>query len=130
MNVSVTSGNDSVNFSQTIFFDEENLQTFTIPDLLAAIVGQTQTQNKHKIHMFVPGVVAGGHGAGGRHQHAADLLHPAAAGPHLPGPAGGAGLLPLHRQHGHHQLHPHQHPAHRYPRLPCHVPPPPPRPLQ
>ena len=38
MNVSVTSGNDSVNFSQTIFFDEENLQTFTIPDLLAAIV--------------------------------------------------------------------------------------------
>ena len=38
MNVSVTSGNDSVNFSQTISFDDENLKIFTNPDLLVAKV--------------------------------------------------------------------------------------------
>ena len=38
MNVSVTSGNDSVNFSQIIFFEDENLKIFTNPDLLAATV--------------------------------------------------------------------------------------------
>ena len=38
MNVSVTSGNDNANFSQTIYFFDENLNVFTNPDLLARTV--------------------------------------------------------------------------------------------
>ena len=48
MNVSVTSGNDSVNFSQTISFDDENLKIFTNPDLLVAKV-QYKAKIKSKI---------------------------------------------------------------------------------
>ena len=38
MNVSVTSGNDSTHFSQTFYFCDDNLRTFTNPNVLIAKV--------------------------------------------------------------------------------------------
>ena len=83
MNVSVTSGNDSTHFSQTFYFCDDNLRTFTNPNVLIAKVPIRMNPNSNLnrklivniCRLIVSGVVAGGHGAGDRHQHALDLLH-------------------------------------------------------